>query len=120
MLIPTVKAKEFEKFGFKKCKGSSDLECYYLCVARGKKMLFVSNVYFEVNAWSDDDPRIHANPNCRYRSGKTSLDIVYELIKAGMLKSNFEKEKEGDTDGEEGAGAIHRRVRADQGDRKGY
>lgn len=35
MLIPTVKAKEFEKFGFKKCKGiSSDLECYYLCVAR--------------------------------------------------------------------------------------
>lgn len=50
MLIPTVKAKEFEKFGFKKCKGiSSDLECYYLCVARGKKMLFVSNVYFGVN-----------------------------------------------------------------------
>ena len=51
MLIPTVKAKEFEKFGFKKCKGiSSDLECYYLCVARGKKMLFVSDVYFEVVA----------------------------------------------------------------------
>lgn len=83
-------------------------------------MLFVSNVYFGVNAWSNDDPRIHANPNCRYRSGKTSLDIIYELIKAGMLKSSFEKEKEGDTDGEEGAGAIYRRVRADQGDRKGY
>lgn len=93
MLIPTVKAKEFEKFGFKKCKGiSSDFECYYLCVARGKKMLFVSNVYFEVNDWRDDDPRIHANPNCRYRNRKTSLDIIYELIKAGMLKSSFEKE----------------------------
>ena len=45
MLIPTVKAKEFEKIGFKKCKGiTSDLECYYLCVARGKTMLFLSNV----------------------------------------------------------------------------
>lgn len=104
MLIPTVPAKEFEKFGFKKCKGMPrDTECYYLCVARGSKMLFVSNVYFGVNDWSDDDPRIHANPNCRYRSVKTSLDIICELIKAGMLKSSFEKEKEGDTDGEEGA-----------------
>ena len=56
-------------------------------------MLFVSNVYFEVNDWIDDDTRIHANPNCRYRSRKTSLDIIYELIKAGMLKSSFEKER---------------------------
>ena len=83
-------------------------------------MLFVSNVYFGVNDWSDDDPRIHANPNCRYRSVKTSLDIIYELIKAGMLKSSFEKEKEGDTDGEEGAGAVHRRMRVDQRDGKGH
>lgn len=55
-------------------------------------MLFVSNAYFAMNNWSNDDPRIHANPNCSYRSGKTSLDIIYELIKAGMLKSSFEKE----------------------------
>lgn len=40
MLIPTVKAKEFEKFGFKKCKGKYGKQgCYYLCVARGCKML---------------------------------------------------------------------------------
>lgn len=45
MLIPKVKAKEFEKFGFKKCKGEYGKSgCYYLCVARGVKMLFVSNV----------------------------------------------------------------------------
>ena len=38
MLIPRVKAKEFIKCGFKKCKEvSSDTECYYLCVARGRK-----------------------------------------------------------------------------------
>lgn len=81
---------------------------------------FITKYYKSGIGQGCDDPRIHANPNCRYRSGKTSLDIIYELIKAGMLKSSFEKEKEGDTDGEEGAGAIYRRVRADQGDRKGY
>ena len=59
MLIPTVKAKEFEKFGFKKCKGEYGKQgCYYLCVSRGVKMLFVSDVYFGVNDWDDNDPRI--------------------------------------------------------------
>lgn len=49
MLAPKVKAKEFEKFGFKKCKGEYGKNgCYYLCVARGVKMLFVSDVYFGV------------------------------------------------------------------------
>lgn len=95
MLIPTVKAKEFEKFGFKKCKGmQKDCECYYLCVARGVQMLFVSDVYFSIEGWRDDDPRIHTKPNCRYRDKRTSLDIVYGLIKAGMLKSSFEEEEE--------------------------
>lgn len=60
MLIPKVKAKEFEKFGFKKCKGEYGKQgCYYLCVSRGVKMLFVSDVHFDVNDWSDNDPRIH-------------------------------------------------------------
>ena len=92
MLIPTVPVKEFKKFGFKKCVGEyGKSECYYLCVARGTKMLFVSNKYFDVNAWRDDDPRIHKKPNCRYRDKRTYLDIIYELIKAGMLKSKFDK-----------------------------
>ena len=77
MLIPTVPVKEFKKFGFKKCVGEyGKSECYYLCVARGTKMLFVSN----------------KKPNCRYRDKRTYLDIIYELIKAGMLKSKFDKE----------------------------
>lgn len=49
MLRLNCDAKEFEKYGFKRCKGiPKDSECYYLCVARGCKMLFVSNVCFDV------------------------------------------------------------------------
>lgn len=92
MLIPAVKAKEFEKFGFKKCKGEYGKQgCYCLCVSRGVKMLFVSDVYFGVNDWSDNDPRIHKNANCRYRDPGTYLDIIYELIKADMLRSDCAK-----------------------------
>lgn len=92
MLIPKVKAKEFEKFGFKKCKGEYGKNgCYYLCVARGIKMLFVSSIIFDVNDWKDDDPRIHKDVNCRYRDHRTYLDIIYELIKADMLESDLVK-----------------------------
>ena len=87
MLKPSCDVKEFEKFGFKKCKGEYGKSgCYYLCVARGRKMLFVSNWHFEVFDWNDNDPRIHKNPNCRYRDPRTYLDILYELIKADMLE----------------------------------
>lgn len=95
MLIPRVKAKEFVKYGFKRCKGvSSDAECYYLCVARGRKMLFVSNIFFDVFDWDKDDPRIHKNPNCKYRDKRDYLDIIYELIKNGMLMSIYSKNGE--------------------------
>ena len=91
MLKPTVKASEFKKYGFKRCKGTlKESECYYLCVARGCKMLFVSDVCFTVNDWNKDDPRIHKNANCRYRDHRDVLDIVYELIKSGMLISELE------------------------------
>lgn len=53
-------------------------------------MLFVSNSYFDVMNWNEDDPRIHTRPNCRYRDNRTALDIIYELIKADMLKSELE------------------------------
>lgn len=95
MLIPRVKAKEFIKYGFKKCKGvPSDVECYYLCVAKGCKMLFVSNIFFDVFDWDKDDPRIHKNPNCKYRDKRDYLDIVYELIRNGMLTSIYSKDGE--------------------------
>lgn len=88
MIIPKVKASEFERFGFKRCKGiPKELECYYLCIARGCKMLFVSDSYFGVNDWNKDDPRIHKRPNCRYTDTRTELDVIYELIKANMLES---------------------------------
>lgn len=38
---------------------------------------------------SDDDPRIHARANCRYRDQRTALDITYELIKADLLEEVF-------------------------------
>lgn len=60
MLKPKVRASEFKKFGFKRCKGiPKESECYYLCIARGCKMLFVSDSYFGVNDWDKNDPRIH-------------------------------------------------------------
>ena len=91
MLRPKVRASEFKKFGFKRCKGiPKESECYYLCIARGCKMLFVSNSYFDVMNWYEDDPRIHTKPNCRYKDHRTALDIIYELIKADMLKSEWE------------------------------
>lgn len=95
MLKPKVKAREFERFGFKRCKGiPKELECYYLCVTRGCKMLFVSDSYFGVNDWDKNDPRIHKDANCRYKDMRTALDIVYELIKADMLKSEWDIEEQ--------------------------
>ena len=84
-----VKMEEFEKYGFKKCKGiPAEQECYYLCIASGVKMLFVSPVMFAVNDWRDDDPRIHKQANCHYRDSREALDIVYQLIQAGLLESD--------------------------------
>lgn len=54
-------------------------------------MLFVSNLCFDVNDWKNNDPRIHQDANCRYRDNRTYLDIIYELIKADMLMSNYVK-----------------------------
>lgn len=52
MLKPKVNIKEFSRFGFKPCKGiEKELKCYYLCVARGVKMLFVSPVIFDIEDW---------------------------------------------------------------------
>ena len=90
MLQPTKPPKEFEKYGFKKCKGDyGKNDCYYLCIARGCKMLFVSNVCFDIQDWKPDDPRIHKKANCKYRDIRTALDIVYQLIKDGMLVSDY-------------------------------
>ena len=86
MLIPNKPMKDFEAFGFRRCKGEYGKGGYYLCVSRGVEMIFVSEFGYWINPWKDDDPRIHAKPNCRYRDRRTSLDITYELIKADMLK----------------------------------
>ena len=85
MLKPKVPVEEFEKFGFKKCRGIPK-DCYYLCVSRGVKMIFVSPVLFDIQDWREDDPRIHKKPNCRYSDRRTAEDILYELIKADMLE----------------------------------
>ena len=88
MLKPKVNVEEFEKFGFKPCKGTmKESKCYYLCVSRGVKMLFVSPSIFAVNDWRKDDSRIHKRANCKYSDKRTALDIIYELIKADMLES---------------------------------
>lgn len=92
MLKPKVNVEKFARFGFKPCKGiEKELKCYYLCVARGVKMLFVSPVIFDIQDWEDNDPRIHSVPNCKYRDHRTAIDIVYQLIKADMLKGDWEE-----------------------------
>ena len=89
MLRPTTEARAFEKYGFKKCRGDAGKHgCYYLCVARGSRMLFVSDVCFDVQDWNTNDPRIHKKANCKYRDIRTVADIVYQLIKDGMLESD--------------------------------
>ena len=91
MLIPSVDMKEFEKFGFKPYRGiPRDLQCYYLCVARGIKFVFVNPKCFRIEDWRKDDSRIHARPNCKYRDNRAAIDILYDLIKAGMLKKEGE------------------------------
>ena len=87
MLKPKVDVKEFEKYGFQKCKGVYGKDgCYYLCVARGIKMIFVSERMYAINSWDKQDPRIHKKPNCRYRDNRDALDITYQLIKDDMLE----------------------------------
>lgn len=87
MLKPKVDISEFEKYGFKHCKGiPKELNCLYLCVSRGAKMIFVSPVMYAINDWRDYDTRIHARANCRYRDQRDALDITFELIKADMLE----------------------------------
>lgn len=87
LLRPKVDMTEFEKFGFKKCNNiDKNHDCYYLCISRGVKMIFISPFIYDINDWVDDDPRIHERPNCKYRDPRTALDITYELIKADMLE----------------------------------
>ena len=87
MLKPSVPLSEFEKVGFKPCRGIPKKHgCLYLCVSRGVKMIFVSREMYDINDWKDDDPRVHAKANCRYKDKRTALDITYQLIKANMLK----------------------------------
>jgi hypothetical protein len=88
MLKPKVDIKEFEKHGFKKCKGKyGELNCYYLCISRGCKMMFVSPEIFDVVDWNDNDERIHSVANCRYRDNRTYFDVIYDLIKADLLET---------------------------------
>lgn len=80
MLVPKVPAKEFVKYGFKKCKGAKDCECYYLCVARDCKVIFVTDAWIDVRIWESDNPLIHKQPKCLYKDMRVALDIIYELL----------------------------------------
>ena len=54
-------------------------------------LFFVSPKCFMIEEWRKDDLRIHDRPNCRYRDHRTAIDILYDLIKAGMLKKREEE-----------------------------
>lgn len=91
-ILPGKDVEEFERFGFKPCRGiSKNLQCYYLCVARGCKFIFVSPKCIMIENWWKHDSRIHARPNCKHRDPRTAIDILYDLIKAGMIKKRGEE-----------------------------
>lgn len=85
--------KKLEEYGFKSCKAPWHvLPAYYLCVAADSKMLFATEFIFDIQDWTEDDERIHAKANCKYRDNRTSLDILYQLIKDGIVVSTFYEE----------------------------
>lgn len=92
MLVPIVDIEEFEKFGFKKCKKPYN-ECYYLCVARGIKMIFLSPEMIDIIKWEEDDPRVHSKANCKYKDDRTALEIMCELIQKNMVTCNYLKDR---------------------------
>ena len=91
MLKPKLNVKEFEKYGFKKCKGCKDLDLYYLCIARDSKAVFVRPTMIDIQDWNHNDPRLYNAVNCKYRDYRTSIDLLYQLIKADMLKGDWEE-----------------------------
>ena len=87
MLKPTKNIEEYKKYGFKKCKGSYGKNgCYYLCVAKSRKMIFLSPALIDVLDWSYADPRIHKRPNCRYSDNRNALDIIVSLATSGLIE----------------------------------
>lgn len=80
MLKPkdNITEEELKKYGFKRCKRPYE-QCFYLCVPRGCKMIFVGKIV-DVFDWEDDDPRIHKKPNYRTKDHSTAMDILYDMI----------------------------------------
>lgn len=87
MIKPTKPIEEYKKYGFRKCKGIYGKNgCYYLCVSRGNQMIFLNPCMIEIFLWGKDDPRIHKNPNCRYKDNRTAIEIICEMEMNGLLK----------------------------------
>ena len=86
-----VNLKELEKFGFKKqCHGYKG---YYRCISCGVKIILIlsdeaGNRKREViiDKWYDNDPRAHKRPKVKYRSNIQVYDVLYDLIKAGLVE----------------------------------
>ena len=83
-----VDLKELEKFGFK--KQPKPYKGYYICIARGVKILMIlsdeANREIMLDKWYDNDQRAHKNANCKYRSNLQAIDILYDLIQAGLVE----------------------------------
>jgi hypothetical protein len=77
-----------EQYGFKRCKKPYN-DCWYLCFARGCKMIFLSKYMIDIVRWEYDDERVHSRANCRYRDNRTALDYVCELIKLGVVDTHY-------------------------------
>jgi len=80
MIKPNIPVEDFVKlYGFKYCKKPYN-SCAYLCMARGREMIFVSSQMVAILPWEDNDPRIHKRANCCYSDKRTALEIFYLLV----------------------------------------
>lgn len=84
-LKENVTEQQLKKYGFKKCKMPYQ-RLYYLCIARGVKVIYIGNGIF-IQEWKEDDPRIHSRANCKYRSQDTYLDVLYFMIADSLIES---------------------------------
>ena len=83
-LKENVTEKQLEKHGFKRCKKPYN-ELFYLCIARGVQVIFIGNGIF-IQDWLYGDQRIHKKANCKYKSDKEVLDVIYEMIVDGLIE----------------------------------
>lgn len=83
-----VDLKELEKFEFR--KQPNGYKGYYRCISRGVQIIMIladeAGRKIMVDEWHDNDPRAHKHPKCKYKSNIQTMDVLFDLIQAGLVE----------------------------------